>query len=139
VPPLRERKEDIPALVRHIVTRVARRLAKPIEDVTPAAIEALCSYSWPGNVRELENVIERAAILSPGPQLDLGELTPRSRDTSGASAFATLAEVERRYIQDVLEHTGWVVSGEQGAARLLGLKPATLDARIRKLGIARPR
>jgi formate hydrogenlyase transcriptional activator len=137
LPPLRDRQEDIPPLVRHLVMKCCTKLAKRIESIPQAAMDALRAYSWPGNVRELENVIELAVILSRGPQLELGDWMPPARAAGGASGFSTLEEVERRYIRDVLDRTGWVVSGEKGAAKVLGLKPTTLEARMKKLGITR--
>jgi transcriptional regulator with GAF, ATPase, and Fis domain len=100
-------------------------------------MDALSAYSWPGNVRELENVIERAIIVSRGTQLELGGWTP-PLDDQVMSGVATLEDVERRHIRDVLEQCGWRVSGQHGAAKLLGLKPTTLEARMKKLGIHRP-
>ena len=97
----------------------------------------LQTYSWPGNVRELENVIERATILSAGAELDLGWWPMRTGSTGRAAATRTLEEVEREHILAVLELTGWRVSGERGAAGQLGMKPTTLEARMKKLGITR--
>ncbi|GIX47535.1 MAG: hypothetical protein KatS3mg131_1746 [Candidatus Tectimicrobiota bacterium] len=137
LPPLRERREDIPLLVRHFVQKFSRQLGKRIDTIAPRALEALQAYPWPGNVRELEHLIERAVILSPGPRLELGDWLPRSR--LPAARFPTLAECERDHILAALEQTGWRVSGERGAAKLLGLKPTTLEARMKKLGIRRPK
>jgi formate hydrogenlyase transcriptional activator len=138
LPPLRERKDDIPILVRHLVMKHRTRLGKPIDSIPRAVMEALVDYAWPGNVRELENVIERAVILSRGSQLELGDWLPRPRVTRQGAAIASLEEVERGYILDVLETTHWRVDGPKGAARLLALKPTTLEARMKKLGIRRP-
>jgi transcriptional regulator with GAF, ATPase, and Fis domain len=113
------------------------KLAKRIESIPKAAMDVLYAYSWPGNVRELENVIERAVILSRGLQLELGEWAAPAGKAPKATGFSTLEDVERSYIRDVLESTGWVVSGEKGAAKLLGLKATTLEARMKKLGITR--
>ncbi len=146
LPPLRERAGDIPLLAGGFLERFARRLGRPIDAIAPAAIEALAAHSWPGNVRELENAIERAAILTRGHILDLPEPLSRSGATlapggaaPGASAARTLAEVERDHVLDTLARTGWRVSGDRGAAKILGLKPTTLEARMTKLGSARPR
>ena len=112
-------------------------MGKRISNVPPAIMEVLQTYSWPGNVRELENVIERATILSAGAELDLGwwPLTTGGRGRAGGTR--TLEEVEREHIRAVLELTGWRVSGQRGAAEHLGMKPTTLEARMRKLGITR--
>ncbi len=138
VPPLRERKEDLPLLVDYFVGRVAGRLGRRLAGVTPEGMARLLEYDWPGNVRELQHVIERAAILSPGPYLEIPEL---GRDVAGGdeSKPAKLSEVQREHIRRVLEMTGWVIEGPRGAARLLGLHPNTLRYRMRKLGIERPR
>ncbi|HZC80743.1 MAG TPA: sigma 54-interacting transcriptional regulator, partial [Nitrospiraceae bacterium] len=137
LPALRERKQDIPLIVRYFARKYGMKLGKKIETVPQAAIETLQTYSWPGNVRELENVIERAAILSQGPQLELGEWLPKSNISSSGASTPTLEEHERAHILSVLERTGWKVSGKGGAAELLGLKPTTLEARMKKLGITR--
>ena len=137
LPPLRDRKQDIPLLATYFIKKYTADLGKRIDSVAQSAMEALKAYPWPGNIRELEHVIERAVILSPGPQLELGEWLPKPTATSGAPAPATLEEVERAHILETLERTGWRVSGEQGAAKLLGLKPTTLEARMQKLGITR--
>ena len=149
LPPLRERPEDIPLLVRFFAQRFARRMKKPIDSISTKASAALARYHWPGNVRELENVIERAVILSSGPELEvpLGELRV-SNDAAPASAPAparsvtapggsTLQSVERDHILQVLEETKWLVAGPAGAAAKLGMKRTTLQAKMRKLGISR--
>ena len=110
---------------------------KRIDVIPHAAVDALCAYDWPGNVRELENIIERAVILSRGPQLELNELRLRPRSTPDGTKVTTLAVMERRYMLEVLTLTGWRVSGPRGAARLLDMKPTTLEARMKKLGITR--
>ena len=133
VPPLRERRQDIPLLVWAFVKELAPAMGKTIESVPRAVMEALQRYDWPGNVRELHNVIERALILSPGPVLH-AEL-PQA--TGAAAEDMTLAAVERRHIRSVLERTGWRVSGPHGAAEVLGLKPTTLESRMARLGIKR--
>ena len=138
LPPLRDRQEDIPPLVSHFVLAFSKKLGRHIVEVPPGVLKALCAYSWPGNVRELENVIERAVILSSGPELELGRWfapvvrTPATRDSQ------RLDQREREHIVAVLERTGWQVSGDRGAAEILGLKPTTLESRMKKLGIARP-
>jgi len=141
-PPLRERPEDIPALVRHFVDRYAARLGKRIETVPEVVLERLGRFHWPGNIRELANLVERSVIVSPGPALQLAEWATGAQ-TPVASPGAVpvtgqLLEVERRHILATLERTRWKVSGPGGAAEALGLKPTTLEARMKKLGITRP-
>ncbi len=139
LPPLRERAEDIPLLVKHFVGKYGARLGKRIDTIPQAVMDALLAYPWPGNVRELENVIERGVILSRSAQLELGEWPPKPVAVRGATRFPTLEELERDHIMAALELTGWRVSGGKGAAKLLGLKPTTLEARMKKLGITRRR
>ncbi|GAB4259923.1 MAG: hypothetical protein Kow0092_08450 [Deferrisomatales bacterium] len=143
-PPLRDRREDIPILVRHFVDAYASRIGKRIETIPIEVMEALQSYPWPGNVRELQNVIERGVIISTGTTLDLGDWLPRRSAAPAGSGFATLREVEERqeqlerdHILGVLRATRWRVRGPKGAAKVLGLKPTTLEARMKKLGIRR--
>jgi formate hydrogenlyase transcriptional activator len=137
LPPLRDRTDDIPLLVRYLTLKYGPRLGKRISNVSPSVMEMLRTYSWPGNVRELENVIERATILSAGAELDLGWWPMTTGDRGRAGATRTLEAVEREHILAVLELTGWRVSGERGAAEHLGMKPTTLEARMKKLGITR--
>jgi transcriptional regulator with GAF, ATPase, and Fis domain len=99
---------------------------------------ALQRYAWPGNIRELEHVIERAVILSEGPELEPIEWLSPSSGKAGSAKALTLEEMERQHIVDILEQTNWRVSGEKGAAKILGLNPTTLEARMKKLGITRP-
>ncbi|MGH7411037.1 MAG: sigma-54-dependent Fis family transcriptional regulator, partial [Candidatus Methylomirabilis sp.] len=139
LPALRDRKQDIPLLATYFIKKYAVDLGKKIEAIAPAAMKALTAYPWPGNIRELEHVIERAIILSQGPQLELGEWLPKPSATAGATAPSTLEEVERAHILETLERAGWRVSGDKGAAKLLDLKPTTLEARMKKLGISRKR
>jgi formate hydrogenlyase transcriptional activator len=138
MPPLRERAEDIPLLVRHFAKRYAGQFGKPITSVPSKVMTALCEYAWPGNVREMENLIERSVILSKGAFLDvpLGEL--RSRADKPASA-QTLEDLERKHILDVLTASRWVLSGPSGAAARLGMKRTSLQYKMQKLGISRPR
>jgi formate hydrogenlyase transcriptional activator len=139
LPPLRDRRDDIPRLVRHFTQQFARRMGRRIETIPSAIIDALVAYPWPGNVRELQNVIERAVILSPGPALGvpLGEL--QSACPPGpAAAPGTLADAEREHILSVLRETGWALGGPNGAAARLGMKRTTLQSRMKKLGITRP-
>lgn len=143
LPPLRERREDIPQLVRFFAQRFARRMSKPIETIPAEAMSALVSYSWPGNVRELENIIERAAILSRGAVLEIPirEMKPADKKAgqSVPSGDPTLEGHERAHILHTLEETDWVVGGPAGAAARLGMKRTTLQARMHKLGISRHR
>jgi len=140
-PALRDRREDIPLLVRHFVQKYAASLGKTINTVSLATLSRLQAYSWPGNVRELQHVIERAVIVSRGPTLELGDWLrePETEVGPGKTSVLTLEEMEYEHILKALEITGWRVSGEHGAARLLGLKPTTLEARMKKLGIERKR
>jgi formate hydrogenlyase transcriptional activator len=139
VPPLRERPEDIPLLVRHFAQQSARRMRKAIETIPSDTMQGLTQYPWPGNIRELQNIIERAVILSPGPvlQVPLTDLTPRAALVR-PTAHDTLEEAERKHILAVLEEAKWVLGGLNGAAVRLGMKRSTLQFRMRKLGIARP-
>lgn len=137
IPPLRERKDDIPLLVKYFVMRYGAKLRKNIERIPQTTMDSLLAYSWPGNIRELENLIERAVILSEGVQLEAGKWLPQQGSGPSESRISTMDELERQHIVEVLDHTGWRVSGEKGAAKLLGMKPTTLEARMKKLGIKR--
>ncbi|MBV6470615.1 MAG: Anaerobic nitric oxide reductase transcription regulator NorR [Nitrospirae bacterium] len=139
VPPLRERADDIPLLVRHFVQKFASRMKKRIETVPTEAMRALQAYAWPGNVRELENFVERAVILSSGSELfvSTAELKRPALQTNGAAT--TLEEAERDHILKALRETHWVIGGATGAAARLGMKRTTLQSKMQKLGIARPR
>jgi transcriptional regulator with GAF, ATPase, and Fis domain len=137
VPPLRERPEDIATLAWAFVDEFARALGKRIETIPKEQVLALQRYAWPGNVRELRNVIERAVITSPGPRLLIEP--PRSKVVSITREAVRLDEVEREHIRAVLERTGWRIRGSGGAAELLGLKPSTLEGRMAKLDLRRPR
>ena len=152
MPPLRERRSDIPQLAKFFLSRYSRNLGKRLEGISAAATERLKSYSWPGNVRELQNVIERALILSHGPILELEtdllgvsaseplrdtlrEVAEPAQPTGGSSAFKTLDEVERAHIFAVLQQTRGVIEGPGGAAKTLGMHPNTLRYRMEKLEI----
>ncbi len=139
VPPLRERPEDIPLLVRHFVQEFARRMKRTIETIPSETMEALTRYCWPGNIREMQNLIERAVILSSGPVLrvPLQDLAARP-EVEGRGGPQTLAEAERAHILAILKESGWVLSGPRGAAKRLGMNRSTLQFRMKKLGIARP-
>jgi formate hydrogenlyase transcriptional activator len=139
VPPLRERQEDIPVLVRHFVQQFARRMHKTIDTIPSETMRLLGRYHWPGNIRELQNLIERAVILSSGRVLRVPHADLRSRAApANAKNHDTLQENERKHLLAVLEDTKWVLGGPNGAAARLGLKRSTLQFRMRKLGIARP-
>jgi len=142
IPPLRDRREDIPLLVRYFAQKYARRMKKPIDTIPVKAMTALSEYQWPGNVRELENFIERAVILSRGKelQLPLAELKQRAKVIAVPSpnGLVTLEHAEREHIVRALGETDWVIGGPAGAAAKLGMKRTTLQSRIKKLGIARP-
>ncbi len=134
IPPLRERPEDIPPLVRAVVKEFQKRMGKEIESIPKKTMQALQSYSWPGNVRELRNLIEHAMILSKGKTLDVH--VPK-RASSETDATGNLQDMERMHIVAVLEKTGWRIAGQGGAAEVLGLKRTTLQAKMKKLGIKR--
>jgi PAS domain S-box-containing protein len=138
-PPLRERKEDIPLLVKHFCQKHEGKIGRKITNVPARVMDALMAYDWPGNIRELENIIERAMILSPGNTLEYGDWIPVEKiPGNGRGAVLTkLEDVEKNHILEVLNRTGWKVSGEKGAAKILGLNPTTLEARMKKMGIKR--
>jgi PAS domain S-box-containing protein len=136
VPPLRERREDVPPLVWAFVEEFTRSLGKTVRAIAKESMEALQRYAWPGNVRELRNIIERAMITSTGPILRVA--VPGSAEAVAAKSLA-LEDVEREHILHVLELTRWRVRGQEGAAAMLRLKPTTLESRMAKLGIQRPR
>jgi formate hydrogenlyase transcriptional activator len=148
VPPLRERKSDIPQLVMFFLSRFSKKLGRPVESVSQETMNQLIHYSWPGNVRELQNIIERGVVITTGPTLTLShELVPPSAPAhaQAQSTFVissgrdrrTLEEVERKHILEVLDESGWVIEGAKGAARVLNLHPNTLRSRMKKLGISR--
>jgi transcriptional regulator with GAF, ATPase, and Fis domain len=137
-PPLRERREDIPALVRYFVMKYAAKMGKRIDTVPKSVLDRLGAYAWPGNVRELANVLERSVIISRGSSLELGEWVTLQLEPIPVSRESGSRELSRERIIEALEETGWRVSGPQGAAHLLGLKATTLEARMKRLGITRP-
>jgi len=159
IPPLRERPEDVPLLVRYFVQKFSRRQNKTVIYIPSNIMEALVNYPWPGNVRELENLIERAVLLSPGQELrvplaelkeafpssvlaaapvDLPRIPAPQAAAPSAGSLSTLDETQRQHILRVLRQTGWRIAGPHGAAAILGMKRTTLQARMRKLGIKRP-
>jgi formate hydrogenlyase transcriptional activator len=139
VPPLRDRREDIPLLVRYFSNKYARRMGKQIESIPREAMDALFHYAWPGNIRELQNLMERAVLLSAGTSLrvPLGEILTGSDDGAACRGNA-LEQAEREQIVRALRESNWVVGGARGAATRLGLKRTSLAYRIQKLGISRP-
>jgi formate hydrogenlyase transcriptional activator len=161
VPALRERSGDVPLLVTFFLQKFAKKLGKPVKQVSKTTMERLASYAWPGNIRELQNVIERAVVLSTGSVLDFTMdfapmaaasspllVMPQKTAINPAPAFlkpaehsetpGSLEEVERRHIESVLRQANWMIEGERGAARILNLNPSTLRSRMQKLGLKRP-
>ena len=142
LPALRERLEDVPALLRHFCDRVGRQMGRTIDRVTPGTLEALQRYDWPGNIREFENVIQQTVILSRDGVLDLanfrGEPVRRSVMPAVVDEPQTLVDVQRAHILRMLQLTNWRIEGPSGAAKVLGLCASTLRTRMRKLGIHRP-
>jgi PAS domain S-box-containing protein len=137
VPPLRERKEDIPLLVRHFINKYSAKTGKQIKETSQKVMDRLMEYNWPGNIRELENIIERAVIICDGNRITMGSWIPENH-TGEDKTLLTLEENERQHIIRALKTTNWRISGEKGAAKLLGMKRTTLQARMKKLGIERP-
>jgi formate hydrogenlyase transcriptional activator len=153
LPPLRQRRSDIPLLTSFFVDRFSRQFTKRITGVAQETMDLLARYNWPGNIRELQNVIERAVVLSQGPVLRLGQdllpvtsLEPQVADADGSdgnrtatsgSGKASLEEVEKRHIMEILSQTEWVIEGPRGAAKILDIHPNTLRSRMKKLGIER--
>jgi transcriptional regulator with GAF, ATPase, and Fis domain len=134
VPPLRDRTEDIPMLIWTLVKEFEKSMGKTIEEISQKNIDVLQQYPWPGNIRELRNVVENAMIMSKNKTL---KLIPPVSPSLNVARDLKLEVVERNHIVDVLKKTSWRVSGEKGAAKLLGLKPTTLESRMKKLGIVR--
>ncbi|MGH9558977.1 MAG: sigma 54-interacting transcriptional regulator [Bryobacteraceae bacterium] len=137
IPPLRERREDIPALVRYFVQEFSTRMRKEIEAIPVEAMESLVNYSWPGNIRELRNVLERSVIVTSGKRLRIPKDALDESAHLAEPSVLRMADAERRHILEALRATKWVVGGPKGAAALLGLKRSTLQSRMQKLGIAR--
>ena len=139
VPPLRDRRKDIPLLVCHFADKYGRRMGKQIESIPKETMDALSRYAWPGNIRELQNLMERAALLTTGPSLrvPLAEILIDS-GLSAASGSNALEQAEREQIVRALRESNWVVGGAHGAATRLGLKRTSLAYKMQKLGISRP-
>jgi formate hydrogenlyase transcriptional activator len=140
LPPLRERREDIPALVTHSIETVARRIGRRVDRIPPETMAALSSYEWPGNIRELQNLIERAVILANDGVLPNPLPSPGAEGIVAAPApvATTMRDSERLLILNTLTAVGWVIGGSKGAAARLGMNRSTLIARMKKLGISRP-
>jgi two-component system, NtrC family, response regulator HydG len=141
LPPLRERKEDIPLLANHFLKKYSREEGKPIPVLLPEATETLSQYDWPGNIRELENTIQRNIVLTNAPVIEFLEM-PVSKRLAGSintnkNGFKTMIENERDHILQVLESCNWKISGKGGAAEVLDINVNTLNSRIKKLGIER--
>ncbi|HEX4824143.1 MAG TPA: sigma 54-interacting transcriptional regulator [Candidatus Polarisedimenticolaceae bacterium] len=137
IPPLRERMDDVPRLARHFVMLYAAKMGKTVGAPSDAVLARLTAYRWPGNVRELQNVIERAVILSSRGRIEPGDIAIAAAVAPASRRPRTLEDVERDHVLSVLEETGWRVSGERGAAKILGLKRTTLEGRMQRLGIVR--
>jgi transcriptional regulator with GAF, ATPase, and Fis domain len=138
LPPLRARREDIPALVSYFVEILGRRLGRQIKYIAPETMSALSSYAWPGNIRELQNLIERAVILSNNGELPNPLPATGTQPVAVSPVATTLKDSERAVILHTLEASGWVIGGPNGAAAKLGLKRTTLICKMQKLGICRP-
>jgi transcriptional regulator with GAF, ATPase, and Fis domain len=136
MPPLRERTEDIPLLVWRFVDEFSKVFGKRIDEISKTNMAALQRYAWPGNIHELRNVIERAMILATGPRLTIS--VPQSM-TASASHSTKMTDVVREHILTVLESSAWRIRGVGGAADRLGLRPTTLETRMAKLGLSRPK
>ncbi|MGP0076085.1 MAG: sigma 54-interacting transcriptional regulator [Bryobacteraceae bacterium] len=148
VPPLRERREDIPLLADHFVRRLSRQFGRRVERISEKMMRELVAYEWPGNVRELENFLARAIVLCPGDTLDMPLLAVEANASAGPDSLnndslnndsLSMEATERKHIESVLVSTGWVIEGAKGAAAILKVNPSTLRSRMRRLGISRPR
>lgn len=137
MPSLKERKDDIPFLVNHFIKKFCKKIGKKIDIIPQRIMTALTDYDWPGNIRELENIIERAVIISKGNKLEVDEWLPKKNVPGKSIEQSTLKDLERSHIIKILEMTHWKVSGENGAAKILGINPNTLVSRMKKLNIQR--
>jgi transcriptional regulator with GAF, ATPase, and Fis domain len=137
IPPLRQRRDDIPLLVDHFVKKFNRKLGREIKTIPREVMKTLQDYAWPGNIRELEHMIERAVIITQGSALRLTDMIDSlTADRKGDPL--SISNIEREHIQKILEKTEWRIEGTNGAAALLNMNPSTLRSRMQKLGIARP-
>ncbi len=137
VPPLRERTEDIPLLVWRFVDEFSRSFGKRIDTIAKENMIALQQYAWPGNIRELRNVVERAMIVATGSQLTVA--LPKSSGSISDKHSVRMADIELEHVRSVLESSNWRIRGSGGAAERLGLRPTTLETRMAKLGLTRPK
>lgn len=137
LPSLRERREDIPTLVRYFVQEFATRMRKNIDAIPVEVMETLVNYSWPGNIRELRNIVERSVILTSGKRLTIPKDDLHESRPASPTQVLTMDDAERRHILDALDASNWVVGGPSGAASMLGMKRSTLQSRMQKLGILR--
>lgn len=139
-PHLRDRKNDLPLLMQFFINKFNKSLGKSITEIPNSVLTQFEDYPWPGNIRELQNVIERAMINSSGKTLDFGSFSALQEMTHsvGGKDQKTLREVEYQHIISILDQNNWVIEGENGAAKILGLNSSTLRGRMRKLGIQRP-
>jgi formate hydrogenlyase transcriptional activator len=135
LPPLRDRPEDIPALVRHFVSMYSERLNKVVEDIKPETMDAMAGYEWPGNIRQLQNFIEHGVIISEGPVFQPALSQLQGQTDSRPRSRKTLEDATRDHILQTLEETKWVVGGSKGAAARLGVARTTLLSKMRRLGI----
>src|SRR3984885_4329532 len=136
LPPLRNRREDIPSLIRYFASGAATKMRRPIRTIPPETIQTLVQHCWPGNVRELQNVVERAVILAEDGVLRVPFFEPKRDIQTCPASGTTLKEMERDYILKVLDTTGWLIGGPSGAARYLGLPRTSLISRMKRLGIS---
>lgn len=144
IPPLRQRKEDIPILIRHFTEKIGRKIGRRLKQISKADILKLQNYDWPGNIRELENVLERAIISSEGDTIKLDDdqlkssLSQHIKNDLATNSTATLSDSQKSHITKVLEECEWIINGEEGAANKLGMPPSTLRSKMKKLNIKRP-
>ncbi|MCK5703509.1 MAG: sigma-54-dependent Fis family transcriptional regulator, partial [Cyclobacteriaceae bacterium] len=144
IPPLRQRNEDIPILIRHFTKKIGRKIGRRLKQISKADIIKLQDYDWPGNVRELENVLERAIISSEGDTIKLDDNQLKSSLSKHiildpiANSITKLSDSQKNHIIKVLEECDWKINGEEGAANKLGMPPSTLRSKMKKLGIVRP-
>jgi formate hydrogenlyase transcriptional activator len=137
VPPLRERRDDIPQLAAHFVRRLSRQFGRHVERISEDMMREMVAYDWPGNIRELENFLARAIVLCPGDTLSMPILVAETGPTEAHQPHSMEA-AERKHIESVLASTGWVIEGSKGAAKILNMNPSTLRSRMRRLGVIRP-
>jgi formate hydrogenlyase transcriptional activator len=139
VPPLRERREDIPALAAHFIARYSRQFGRRVEGISESMMRQLMAYDWPGNVRELENLLAREVVLCTGGVLNAPLFLPAAGAGASKAPPLSMESAERRHIENALASARWVLEGPKGAAAMLGMNPSTLRSRMKRLGIQRPR